>query len=1044
MIRCFLFFMGAVIFLLLPSVYSYEIIGDSVQIDNSEAFISVTPHTLIKGTYQNITVISKTYTGNIDIAFGFDSNKAKPKALDLYKPYSWNETKSTTRLVNIGNNETPIWENQTTYWNQTYSTNWESITELFNKVTYNYEGFDTWYIAKNVPIIAGQEYTTRLKLKTKINTAGKFWIGFKPSFKTLSQAISTGHFYFIDPWWNDSYSSKSPILNSSAIDCTKDWANYTFRFVGCEDGECTNVTFMANASASFRDSGLSDNINCTALTSVTVPIYWWYNNTDGNPAVVFDNGTDAVAIDWINATPLNDGNSVTNGFTSNMNNGSRVYHFFDDFNGASIDYTDRWSGTAGGDQGKYSVSGGILSMTQDDADGLKSSAARHFANSSIEYSIRNPVVDTGLYVYFPTADDNQMIRWDDASNIYQSLGSSQAIVDMGGDNTADYFYFTYLAGGSDVMTFYNYSDFPLQLKATKSGTATTAKATINAFAFSGSGAGHIDWVRVGRRNAVHPTMALGAILSHIPIVTIDSPENITYFNTTTIEINVSATQTTHNWWYQYNGNGTNITFTPNTTIYASGGSGPKNITVWANNTNGTGQQVAYFSTDPNNPIISSATPANAITTSNTSIIINIIATDGDTDTLTYSLIWNDTLIEANTNGSFNYTHNDVESLQNWSVNVSDGFINTSLAVRNITIDYTHVNLYELTTGEHITENLTIRLRTGNFSIIQSQDGNNVTFKNIDRYSGAEIIVAASNASSSYFPTQLISDSYTIGEDFILYHISITDNYALNTLKLQDFIGTFKNAEFQAWAYIGDDFLPIFEDIFDVEDKVAGYFDRDTRYTLYVRNDFETRSIGDFRPKVHGDTAIVTIGIVTFSPDANRMIDFVTFEWNTTNDTIIFSWLDELNETDWVEFYVYNLTNFSQQIHFSNCTNSTLCSFSYTVDNSNLTYTSYFIAYGTRWGFSPFDESKSHYFLSDTRRVDLDLPEDQEIWYWIFSIVLVVLASMMFSRRHSALGGVASMGVGSFCVYIGWLIIPMAFFAVLIVIAIIHAIRRRER
>jgi len=69
--------------------------------------------------------------------------------------------------------------------------------------------------------------------------------------------------------------------------------------------------------------------------------------------------------------------------------------------------------------------------------------------------------------------------------------------------------------------------------------------------------------------------------SIIPNITIDSPENISY-STTSIALNVSADETIDTWWY--NLNGTNVTFTPNTTITASEGS--NTITVYGNDTLG--------------------------------------------------------------------------------------------------------------------------------------------------------------------------------------------------------------------------------------------------------------------------------------------------------------------------------------------------------------------------------------------------------------------------------------------------------------------------
>ncbi|MBN2014476.1 MAG: DUF2341 domain-containing protein, partial [Candidatus Altiarchaeota archaeon] len=78
-----------------------------------------------------------------------------------------------------------------------------------------------------------------------------------------------------------------------------------------------------------------------------------------------------------------------------------------------------------------------------------------------------------------------------------------------------------------------------------------------------------------------------------PTIILQSPENITY-NTTLINLNVSADDIIDTWWYSLN-SGTNITFTPNTTIIAEYGS--NHLIVYANDTAGNeNSSEIYFST----------------------------------------------------------------------------------------------------------------------------------------------------------------------------------------------------------------------------------------------------------------------------------------------------------------------------------------------------------------------------------------------------------------------------------------------------------------
>lgn len=77
-------------------------------------------------------------------------------------------------------------------------------------------------------------------------------------------------------------------------------------------------------------------------------------------------------------------------------------------------------------------------------------------------------------------------------------------------------------------------------------------------------------------------------------INVDSPSNRTYA-VNNIELNVSSPDTVDTWWYEYNSNGTNITFTPNTTFVASGADGAKHIIIYANDSGGlVSSQKIYF------------------------------------------------------------------------------------------------------------------------------------------------------------------------------------------------------------------------------------------------------------------------------------------------------------------------------------------------------------------------------------------------------------------------------------------------------------------
>ena len=108
-----------------------------------------------------------------------------------------------------------------------------------------------------------------------------------------------------------------------------------------------------------------------------------------------------------------------------------------------------------------------------------------------------------------------------------------------------------------------------------------------------------------------------------PIITIDSPQNITYTTTNTIDLNYTLTETNPNeCWYNLDG-GTNITLTncDNTTITTTNGA--HNVTVYANDTAGNLNQTSLiFTIAVTNLIVTEENPTNNSYYNTTTIDLN--------------------------------------------------------------------------------------------------------------------------------------------------------------------------------------------------------------------------------------------------------------------------------------------------------------------------------------------------------------------------------------------------------------------------------------
>lgn len=204
---------------------NYTIDGNSVYVDDSNVYINVTPHTLHHSDWVEVEFESKLFSGDIDVAFGFDTDSIRPKTIERWNPhdeekeytcnynfiyttnpnYFWCYYEQTNQsgTVNItvfehsflsGNIPT-----KTAYWNVTK--NWSELNGNFNSASYDFDNKNKWWYKQGQTINAGQTYKIRYYLDVKPDVSNaKYDIALKPSSETLSESIENNHLYFLDPW----------------------------------------------------------------------------------------------------------------------------------------------------------------------------------------------------------------------------------------------------------------------------------------------------------------------------------------------------------------------------------------------------------------------------------------------------------------------------------------------------------------------------------------------------------------------------------------------------------------------------------------------------------------------------------------------------------------------------------------------------------------------------------------------------------------------------------------------------------------------------
>lgn len=318
----FLFFLLTVIVFATPGG-TFVIEGDTVYIEDSNLYLSATPHTITQNGWVEHVLISKRYGGQIDLAIGVDTDDLRPRKVQLYDPKNLTEEVCYTcegdfnytvvpkhfwcydpngTLVFEHDFDTGILALATACWDETTQQTWRTIDDLFTPVNYNYDGKNKWWLAKNLPINEDQEYKFRVYYQIPYNgfnpkpMTAKYDLAIKPSSETISEAIAAGHFYLLDPFVNSSGQSHGSLddglLHYWNFNSTGNASSVEDLF-GVNSSEQKNLTIQSGHS--FRNSSLNDGaVYCAG--SVACLNATTYNGADPN-------GTGPFTVSlWINFT----------------------------------------------------------------------------------------------------------------------------------------------------------------------------------------------------------------------------------------------------------------------------------------------------------------------------------------------------------------------------------------------------------------------------------------------------------------------------------------------------------------------------------------------------------------------------------------------------------------------------------------------------------------------------------------------------------------------------------------------------------------------
>lgn len=169
--------------LLMGTASAETIDGRRVYVDNARLYFNAVPHTIQTGDdVINFNFISKQFSGDIDIGFGFDTSIIKPRSVDVYR-----------------------------------NGDWRDVSSAFDRINHDYGGMTSWYFTQGVNINAGQQYDFRVNFEIASLGSGKYWVCAKPSSQTIAQAIANDNFLCLDPWFDIDYLYKNAVLGNASV-----------------------------------------------------------------------------------------------------------------------------------------------------------------------------------------------------------------------------------------------------------------------------------------------------------------------------------------------------------------------------------------------------------------------------------------------------------------------------------------------------------------------------------------------------------------------------------------------------------------------------------------------------------------------------------------------------------------------------------------------------------------------------------------------------------------------------------------------------------
>lgn len=310
------------------------------------------------------------------------------------------------------------------------------------------------------------------------------------------------------------------------------------------------------------------------------------------------------------------------------------------------------------------------------------------------------------------------------------------------------------------------------------------------------------------------------------------------------------------------------------------------------------------------------------------------------------------------------------------------------------------------------------------------------------------------AQVQYSVTEIYSRNYVIDADVETKNVYLVDadedQVVQIILSLQDATGDFDESLLVAKKYIEANQRTITEHYFDAESKVIIYLINGDKYTLFVDNGVEERSVGYLYVDSVDLSKTITIGEVLTT---NQTLGNLSFGLYNTSDTIIFAYVDASGQTSSAEMWIYNATNTSELLYYVNSTNHSIVSFSYTVADTNQTYLVKVKVHHNTFGLNSIDLNVPFFYPSfsipspwsimDDAGMVGDLPGGIS-WANLIGVLAVIGAALLFTNTTGPLGGIIAAIAASVFLVFGWWSVDIVIVAVALVLAFINKLTEDRR